>query len=162
MSDDNPNIDEMSKMSYKIDLEIVNTPGNKKEIEEVDNQVTEVISGLVDRVEESLTQKPQQKKHYKRYRTEKSRKQTNIENHPLLPGCFFNCSKQCSKNFTEEVRARVNKYCWNMSSKEMQMQWMSQMIETCTPSRPQKYTSGKKERSLPKFSSLRKRGATKN
>ena len=162
MSDDNTNIDEMSKMSYKIDLEIVNTPGNKKEIEEVDNQVSEVISGLVDRVEESLTQKPQQKKHYKRYRTEKSRKQTNIENHSLLPGCFFNCSKQCSKNFTEEVRARVNKYCWNMSSKEMQMQWMSQMIETCTPSRPQKYTSGKKERSLPKFSSLRKRGATKN
>ena len=33
-----------------------------------------------------------------------------------------------------------------MSLKEMQMQWMSQMIETCTPSRPRKYTSGEKER----------------
>ena len=52
----------MSEMSYKIDLEIVNTSGNKKKIEEVGNQVSEVISDLVDRVEESLTQKPKQKK----------------------------------------------------------------------------------------------------
>ena len=135
MSNDNRNIDEMSEMSYKIDLEIVHTSGDKREIEEVDNQVIEVISDLVDRVEEILTKKSQEKKRYKRYRTEESRKQRDIEKHPLLPGCSSTYSKQCSKNFTEEVRARINKYYWNVSSKDMQTQRMSQMIETCTPSR---------------------------
>ena len=74
MSDDNTNIDEISEMSYKIDFDIVNTSGSKRKIEEVDNQVNEVISDLVDRAEEILTRKPQQKKRYKKYRTEESRK----------------------------------------------------------------------------------------
>ena len=113
MSDDNITIDEMSEMSYKIDL--------KRKIEKVDNQVSEVISDLVDTAEESLTQKPQQKKRYKRYRTEESIKQRDTENHLLLPGCSSTSSKQCSKKFTEESRARINKYYWNMSPKEMQM-----------------------------------------
>ena len=68
------------------------------------------MSNLVDRVEVILTQKPQQKKRYKRYRNAESRKQRGIENHPLLPGFFSICSKQCSKHFTVEVRARINKY----------------------------------------------------
>ena len=74
MSDDNTNIDEISEMSYKIDFDIVNTSGSKRKIEEVDNQVNEVISDLVDRAEEILTRKPQQKKRYKKYRTKESRK----------------------------------------------------------------------------------------
>ena len=86
----------MSEMSYKIDLEIVNTSGNKKKIEEVGNQVSEVISDLVDRVEESLTQKPKQKKRWKRYRTEESMKQKDIKNHPLLP---FHLLKKVLKTF---------------------------------------------------------------
>ena len=161
MFDDNTNIDEMSAMFYKIDLEIVNTSGNKRKVEEVDNQVIEVISDLVDRAEESFTQKPNKKKLYKRYRTEERRKQRGIESHPLLRGCSSTCSKQCSKDFTEEVRARINKYYWNMSLKEMQMQWMSQMIETCIPSRPRKYTSGKKERKVTRIFFLEKEGRQK-
>ena len=39
MTDDNTNIDEMPEMSCKIDLEIVNTSGNKRKIEEVDNKL---------------------------------------------------------------------------------------------------------------------------
>ena len=58
---------------YKIDLEIKNTSRNKSKIEEVGNQVSNIVD-FVDKVEESLTQKPQQKKCYKRYRTEESRK----------------------------------------------------------------------------------------
>ena len=65
MSDDNTNIDEMSEISYRINLEIVNTSRNKRKIEEVDNQVSEVISYLVDKVRESLAQKYQQKKRNK-------------------------------------------------------------------------------------------------
>ena len=57
MSDDNTNIDEMSEISYRINLEIVHTSRNKRKIEEVDNQVSEVISDLVDKVKESLAQK---------------------------------------------------------------------------------------------------------
>ena len=158
---DNTNIDKMSEMSYKIDFEIVNTSGNKKKIEEVDNQVSEVILDLVDRVEESLTQNPQQKKGYKRYKTEENRKQRDSENHPLLPGCSSTFSKQCSNNFTEKVRAQINKYCWNMSSKEMQMQWMSPVIETCTPSCPRKYTFGKKERKVTRIFFLEKKARQK-
>ena len=42
-SDDNTDIDEMSEMSYKINLEIINTFRNKRKIdEEVDNQISEV------------------------------------------------------------------------------------------------------------------------
>ena len=42
-SDDNTDIDEMSEMSYKINLEIVNTFRNKRKIdEEVDNQISKV------------------------------------------------------------------------------------------------------------------------
>ena len=74
-------------------------PEIKGQIEEADNQVSEVISDLVDRAEEILTQNPQQKKRYKIYRTEESRKQRGIENHPLLPGCSSTCSKQYSKKF---------------------------------------------------------------
>ena len=65
MSDDNTNIDEMSEISYRINLEIVNTSRNKRKIEEVDNQVSEVISYLVDKVRESLAQKHQEKKRNK-------------------------------------------------------------------------------------------------
>ena len=61
---DNANIDEMSDMSYKIDLDIINTSRNKRKIEEVDNQIGKVISNLVDKVKESLTQKLQLKKCY--------------------------------------------------------------------------------------------------
>lgn len=39
---DNTNIDEMSEMSYKVDLEIINTSRNKRKIEEVHNQVSKV------------------------------------------------------------------------------------------------------------------------
>ena len=52
----------MSEMSYKIDLEIVNTSRNKRKTKVVDNQVNEAISDLVVKVEESLTLKFQQKK----------------------------------------------------------------------------------------------------
>ena len=52
MSDDNMNIDKISEMSYKIDLEIANTFENKRKIEEVNNQESEVISEVVDRAEE--------------------------------------------------------------------------------------------------------------
>ena len=79
---------------YKIDLEIKNTSRNKSKIEEVGNQVSNIVD-FVDKVEESLTQKPQQKKCYKRYRTEESRKQRDIENHLLLSGCSSTCLKQC-------------------------------------------------------------------
>ena len=65
MSDDNTNIDEMSEISYRINLEVVNTSRNKRKIEEVDNQVSEVISDLVDKVKEILAQKHQQKKRNK-------------------------------------------------------------------------------------------------
>ena len=58
MSDDNMNIDKISEMSYKIDLEIANTFENKRKIEEVNNQESEVISEVVDRAEEILTQTP--------------------------------------------------------------------------------------------------------
>ena len=58
----------MSEMSYKIDLEIVNTSRNKRKTKVVDNQV-----------EESLTLKFQQKKCYKRYRTQESREQRDNE-----------------------------------------------------------------------------------
>ena len=58
MSDDNMNIDKISEMSYKIDLEIANTFENKRKIEEVNNQESEVISEAVDRAEEILTQTP--------------------------------------------------------------------------------------------------------
>ena len=75
MSDDNTNIE----MSYKINLEIVNNSRNKTKIAEVDNQIGEVISDLVDKVEESLTQKPQQKKRFKRYRTQESRKKETLK-----------------------------------------------------------------------------------
>ena len=95
----------MSEMSYKIDLEIVNTSRNKRKTKVVDNQVKEAISDLVVKVEESLTLKPQQKKQFKRYQTQESRNQRDIESHPLLSGCSFTCSKQCSKNFTAEIRA---------------------------------------------------------
>ena len=43
----------------------------------------------------------------------------------------------------------------------MQMQWMLQMIETFTPSRPQKYTSGKKERTVTRIFFLEKDGQQK-
>ena len=43
-----------------------------------------------------------------------------------------------------------------MSSKEMQMQWMSQMIETCALSHPRKYTPGKKERKVTRIFFLEK------
>ena len=116
---------------------------------------------MVDRAEEILTQKTQQKKRYKRYRTEESRKQRDIENHPLLPASSSTCSKQCSKNFAEQVRTRINKYYWNMPSKEMQMQWMLQIIETCTPFCPRKHTSGKKERKVTRIFFLEKEGRKK-
>ena len=58
MSDDNMNIDKISEMSYKIDLDIANTFENKRKIEEVNNQESEVISEVVDRAEEILTQTP--------------------------------------------------------------------------------------------------------
>ena len=48
-----------------------------------------------------------------------------------------------------------------MLSKQMQMQWMLQMIKTCTPSRPQKYTSGKKERTVTRIFFLEKDGQQK-
>ena len=68
---------------YKIDLEIKNTFRSKSKIEEVGNQVSNIVD-FVDKVEESLTQKPQE-----------SRKQRDIENHPLLSGCSSICLKQC-------------------------------------------------------------------
>ena len=105
ISDDNTNIDKMSEMSYKINLEIVNTSRDKKKIKAVENQVSEVITDWVHKVEESLTQKPKQKKRYRRYRTQERRKQRDTENHPLLSGCSSTCSKQCSKCFTEKVRS---------------------------------------------------------
>ena len=37
------------------------------------------------------------------------------------------------------------------------MQWMLQMIETCTPSRPRKYTSGKKERKVTRIFLLKEK-----
>ena len=58
MSDDNMNIDKISEMSYKIDLEIANTFENKRKIDEVNSEVSEVISEVVDRAEEILTQTP--------------------------------------------------------------------------------------------------------
>ena len=79
---------------YKIDLEIKNTSRNKSKIEEVGNQVSNIVD-FVDKVEESQTQKPQQKKCYKRYRTQESRKQRDIENHLLLSGCSSTGLKQC-------------------------------------------------------------------
>ena len=45
-----------------------------------------------------------------------------------------------------------------MSSKEMKMSWMTQTIETCTSSGPQKYTSGKKKRKVTRKASFRERG----
>ena len=57
MSDDNTNIDKMSEMSYKINLEIINTSRDKKKIKAVENQVSEVITDRVHKVEKSLTHK---------------------------------------------------------------------------------------------------------
>lgn len=54
---DNTNIDEMSEMSYKVDLEIINTSRNKRKIEEVHNQVSKVISDLEDWVEKKFNSK---------------------------------------------------------------------------------------------------------
>ena len=54
---DNTNIDEMSEMSYKVDLEIINTSRNKRKIEEVHNQVSKVISDLEDWVEKKINSK---------------------------------------------------------------------------------------------------------
>lgn len=54
---DNTNIDEMSEMSYKVDLEIINTSRNKRKIEEVHNQVSKVISDLEDWVEKNFNSK---------------------------------------------------------------------------------------------------------
>ena len=87
----------MSEMSYKIDLEIVNTFRNKRKTKVVDNQVNEAISDLVVKVEESLTLKFQQKKCYKRYRTQESREQRDNESHPLLSGCSFTTQSSAQK-----------------------------------------------------------------
>ena len=42
-----------------------------------------------------------------------------------------------------------------------QMQWISEMIETCNSSRPQKYTSCKKERKVTRIFFLQKEGQQK-
>ena len=48
----------MSERSYKIDIDIVNTSRNKRKIQEINNQVSEVISDLVDRTENILARNP--------------------------------------------------------------------------------------------------------
>ena len=85
------------------------------------------------------------KKKYKRYQTSESRRQRDVEKYPLLPGCPSTCSKKCSENLSEDVRGKIHKHYWELT-KEMQMQWMSHMIEIAPPSRPRKRTSGKKEK----------------
>ena len=57
MTGDNTIIDEMCGISYKIDREIVNISRNKRKFEKVDKQVSEVISDLVDKVEQTPTEK---------------------------------------------------------------------------------------------------------
>ena len=57
MTGDNTIIDEMYRISYKIDREIVNISRNKRKFEKVDKQVSEVISDLVDKVEQTPTEK---------------------------------------------------------------------------------------------------------
>ena len=48
-----------------------------------------------------------------------------------------------------------------MSLKEMQMQWILQMIKTCIPPCPWKYTSSKKERMVIRIFFLEKEGQQK-
>ena len=57
MTGDNTIIDEMYGISYNIDREIVNISRNKRKFEKVDKQVSEVISDLVDKVEQTPTEK---------------------------------------------------------------------------------------------------------
>ena len=110
-----------------------------------------------------MTQNPRQKKLIRDKYLKKAEKKGHWEPSTVIWLLFLSkssCSKQCSKYFPEEVRSQINKYYWNISSNEMQMQWMLQMIKTCTLSHPRKYISGKKER-LPESSSLRERGRQK-
>ena len=109
-------------------------------------EVNDVVSNLVSKVEEASIQNlVHEKKRYKRYKTAESRQQRDIENHPLLPGCPSTCPKKCSENFTEDVRAKINQYYWGLS-KQMQIQWISHLVEVSDTSRPRKHTTGKKER----------------
>ena len=84
-------------------------------------------------------------KKYNRYQTPKSRRKRDVEKHPLLPVCPPTCSRKCSENVSEEMRGNIHEHYWALT-KDMQMQWMSHMIETAPPSRPCKRTSAKKER----------------
>jgi hypothetical protein len=119
--------------------EVTNISGSKRRLEvdgEINDfasnlvaEVNDVVSNLVSKVEEASFQNlPQEKKRYKRYKTAESRQQRDIENHPLLPGCPSSCPKKCSKNFTEDVRAKINQYYWGLSMYNGYLIWLKSLI----------------------------------
>ena len=74
------------------------------------------------------------------------------DNHSILNGCSpisSNSRKVCTKNWTEAIsnkrRYQIQEYYCNLT-KDNQNIWILHTVETITPVRPRRKTTGKKER----------------
>ena len=111
-----------------------------------------ILKKLLDDVEKTSEHRQDQKKKKKKLLTEVKRLKRGRDNHPILNGCSpiaSNSRKGCTKNCTETIAnkrpTQIHKYYWSLT-KGNQNIWISHMVETITPVRSRKNTTGKKER----------------
>ena len=110
------------------------------------------LKKLLNAVEKTSEHRQDQKKKKNKLLTEVKRLKHRRDNHPILNGSSplsSNSRKGCTKNCTETIsnkrQNQIHEYYWSLT-KDNQNIWISLMVETITPVRPKKMTTGKKER----------------
>ena len=99
----------------------------------------------------------------KRCNSAEDRLRREKEKQSILHGCSSvdeskkGCVRKCQNNFSQKRRIEIHEHYWSLS-KELQNQWISQMIDTVTPARPRKKTLGRKERKPTQIVYLEKEG----
>ena len=126
----------------------------KRKFEVIEKDIDDAVEGLIQLVEDSLSNKLS-KKRYKKSKTTEEKQQHEKEKHPILPGCKESCTRKCHVHFTKECRLQIHNEYWGLS-KTNQMQWLSHSIDTITPKCPRKNTAEKKERKYTRIFFLEK------
>ena len=108
------------------------------------------LKKLLDDVENTSEHRQDQMEKKKKLLTQVERLKRGRDNHPILNGC--SPSAQIKERVTQKTvpklfetrRNQIHKYYWSLT-KENQNIWFSHMVETITPVRPRKKTTGKKD-----------------
>ena len=110
------------------------------------------LKKLLDDVEKTSEHRQDQKKKKKKLLTEVKRLKRGRDNHSILNGCSpfssnsrKGCTKNCAETISNKRRNQIHEYYWSLT-KDNQNIWISPMVETITPVRPRKKTTGKKEK----------------